>query len=287
MTALDPVIAQLAVPAAATVIVAALIRLIGGTGTGTRAAAFGVPVGLIAGYALLPGVPWTPPVAAADKLIWLALGGGLLGLLVDVTGRGRAVVPILGFLWPMVAIAWLVGPTILSVGEATLYRYAGVAVALGLIIVRLNQIGGGASGFAGPVTATAITGGLSAVAFVSGDSGVAAVGFPLAAAGLGWMVCNWPTWRFAFGAAGLLGGTGTALALAAYAVLFTSSNSSLYLIALAAVLVEPLARAWTGRRALTKAEAIQPIALAILGAIPAALAVGLAVYAPGLVPSLF
>ncbi|NQW10936.1 MAG: hypothetical protein HQ481_13785 [Alphaproteobacteria bacterium] len=281
----DPLIAQLAVPVAATVIAVVLIRLMGGAGAGARAAAFGVPIGLIAGYAVLPGLPWTPPVEAADKLIWLALGGGLLGLLVDVSVHGRVIASILGFLWPAVAIAWLVGPAIFTADEATLYRYAEVAVVLGVITVRLNQIG--ASGFTGSAAAAVIAAGLGALAFVSGGSVATAIGFPLAAAGLGWLMCNWPAWRFPFGVAGLLGGTGTAMALAAHAALFTTTNSSLILIVLAAVLVEPLARAWVARNALAKAEAAQPLAFAVLVAIPAAIAVVLALFAPDIVPSIF
>lgn len=281
----DPLIAQFVIPVAVTILVAALIRVVGGPGTGARAAAFGVPVGLIAGYAVFPGLPWAPPVAAADKLLWLALGGGLVGLLVDVTARGRVAAPILGFLWPAVAIAWLVGPSILSADQAALYRYGEVAVVLGLIAVRLQRIG--RSGFAGPVTAMAIAAGLGVLAMVSGGGVATAVGFPLASAGLGWLACNWPSWRLPFGAAGLLGGTCTALALAAHAALFTEANTSLILMVLAAVLVEPLARSWVARQSLIKAEAVQPFAFAVLVALPSAIAVLLALYAPDLVPSIF
>jgi len=281
----DLFLARLAVPVAATVVAALLVGLLGRRTDAAGAVAVAVPIGLIAGYGVDPGWSWAPPTAAMDKLAWLALGGGLLGLAIDLGTRGRIAATLAALLWPAVGMAWLGGPALLNGEDANLYRFGEVSLVLGLLLARLVQVSD--DRLQGPVTAAVVAAGVACLGLVSGEPGLAAVGLPLAAAGLGWLACNWPRRRFGFGSAGLLGGSGIAMALAGDAALLTPVNATLVLIVLSAILVQPAVPAVTARFPRLAGQAVRPLVTAVVLAVPSAFAVLLAWLAPGLIPSLY
>lgn len=282
----DYLLARLVVPVAAAILATLALGLGGRRSDAARAVvAVAVPVGLIAGYATHPGWPWAPPTAAIDKLAWLALGGALLGTAIDLGTRGRAVATLAGLFWPAVGLAWLGGPALLEGGGPNPYRFFEVSLVLGLLMARLAQLSDDRQ--QGPVTAGVIAAGLACLGLVSGVPGLAAIGLPLAAAFLGWLACNWPRRRFQFGAAALLGGSGTAMALAGNAALLTPVNATLVLLALSAILLQPAAPALAARVGFLSAPALRPLVTALVVAVPPATAVLLAWLAPGLIPSLY
>jgi len=281
----DTYLARLVVPVVTTVLVAVLVRLIGGRTEAARIASIAVPVGLIAGYAVQPGWPWAPPTGATDKLAWLALGGGLLGLAIDLATRGRLLAIIAALVWPAVGIAWLGGADLLNGQGSNLYRFGEVSLVLGLLLARLGQLSG--DGLQGPVTASVVAVGIACLGLVSGEPGLAAIGLPLAACGFGWLACNWPRRRFGFGAAGLLGGSGVALVLAGDAALLTPVNGTLVLVALTALVLQPVVPALARRVPALASPALRPLATAVVVAVPSAVAVLIAWLTPGLVPSLY
>lgn len=285
MPTTDLILTRLAVPAVATVLAVLLVRFAGGRSDAARTAAVAVPLGLIAGYAAAPGWPWVPPTAAMDKLAWLALGGGLLGLAIDLGTRGRIAAIVAALLWPAVGMAWLGGPELLNGEGSSLYRFGEVALVLGLLLARLGQLS--ADGVQGPVAAAVIAAGIACLGLVSGAPGLAAIGLPLAAAGLGWLACNWPRRRFGFGAAGLLGGSGVALVLAGNAALLSPVNATLVLLVLSAVLFQPAVPAIAARLPGLAGPAMRPLVAVLVLATPSAIAVLLAWLAPGLIPSLY
>ncbi|GHD49818.1 hypothetical protein GCM10017083_22610 [Thalassobaculum fulvum] len=285
MPSTDTYLARLVVPLAVTVAVAVLVRLIGGRNEAARIASVAVPAGMIAGYAVQPGWPWTPPTEAIDKLAWLALGGGLLGLAIDLGTRGRILTIMAALAWPAVGIAWLGGPELLNGQDSSLYRFGEVSLVLGLLLARLGQLSG--DGLQGPVTAAVVAGGVACLGLVSGAPELAAIGLPLAACGLGWLASNWPRRRFGFGAAGLLGGSGVALVLAGNAALLTPANGTLVLLALSALLFQPVVPALARRVPALASPALRPLATAVVVAVPSAVAILIAWLVPGLVPALY
>lgn len=285
MTLTDPLIATLAVPAVLTIALALILRLIGGAGAGARIASFGLPVAVVVSIAILPGLSPTPPVSALEKLVWLAAVGGLLGVLIDLVTQARLIAGIVAFVWPLLAVLWLSGIDLDTAADSALYRVGEASVVAGLFLARLHQIGD--TNLNGPIVTAVIAAGLGVLAMVTGPGYGATLGVPMAAAGFGWLVCNWPNRRLPFGAAGEIGAGGVTLALAAVMVHQGKVPVVLVLLVLSAVLVEPLARRFVAASPLTKAEAVQPIALAVLTALPAALAVLLAMYAPALVPRIY
>lgn len=291
MTLTDPLIATLVVPVLVTVAAALLLRLIGGAGTGARIADFGIPVGLIVAVALLPGLAPTPPVTMMEKLVWLAAAGGLVGLLVEMVTQTRFISALLAFFWPFLAVVWTSGIDVTAIisGETPAhqfpYRVFEVSAVAGLIVGRMHQIA--EIELCAPVALTVIAAGLGVLGLVTGPSYAWAIGLPLAAAGLGWVICNWPNRRLPFGSPGEIGGSAVAIALAAVMVYQAHLPVVLVLLVLSALAIEPLARRFVATNALTKSDAVRPIALAAILALPAVLAVILALYAPALIPDLY
>ncbi len=291
MTLTDPLIATLAVPVLVTVIAAVLLRLLGGAGLGGRIAALGIPLAVVVSVALLPGLSPTPPVTAMEKLVWLAAAGGLLGVLIEMVTSTRLISGIAVFFWPFLAVVWISGIDVGAVvsgetaGHPFPYRVFEVSAVAGLVTARLHQIA--EIELETPVVMAVIAAGLGSLALVSGVGYASAIGLPLAAAGLGWLVCNWPNRRLPFGGPGEIGGVGTAVALAAVLVYQARVPVFLVLLVLSALALEPLARRFVATSALTKAEAVRPLALALILALPAALAVVLAAFAPALVPVIY
>jgi hypothetical protein len=285
MTLTDPLIATLALPVAVTVALAVALRLLGGVGIGARLASFGVPAAVVVSVAVLPGLAPTPPVTVLEKLVWLAAIGGLLGVLIEMVTSMRLITGIVAFVSPLLAVAWVYGIDLTGGSGEFPYRAVEVAVVAGLLNARLHQIS--RVEVSAPITTAVIAAGLAAVALVTGPAYASAVGLPLAAAGIGWLVCNWPTRRLPWGAPGEVGAGGAVMALAAVLAYAAAIPVFLVLLVLMVLAIEPLARRFVAANALTKSDAVRPIAFAAIVALPAVLAVVLALYAPALVPRLY
>lgn len=280
MTLTDPLIARLAVPVLVTIVAAVLVRLLGGSGT--RAVSFGLPAGVIAAYAVLPGWPWAPPTAPLDQIAWFVVAGTLAGLGIDIMTRGRMMPTLIALFWPALAIAYLAGFEWPAGPDRNLYRYGEASVVLGLLLARMEQIRD--TGISAPVGGAVVAAGLGAVAWVSGLPQTAMFAFTMAAAGLGWVLCNWPSRRLAFGATGLLGWGGAVMALAGHLALSTEVNGFIVLIVLLGLVIEPLAQGVVAGNRFTRSDAVAPLAAAVLIAIPAVISVVLVLYAPRALP---
>lgn len=291
MTLTDPLIATLAVPVLLAIIIAMLLRLAGGPGTGARIAAFGVPVGLVVAVALLPGLSPTPPVTVMEKLVWMAAAGGLLGMLIEMVTQTRFISALAAFFWPFLAVVWAASIDVGAVvsGETPAgqfpYRVFEVSAVAGLLVGRLHQIA--EVELSAPVSIMVIAAGLGVLGMIAGPGYASAIGLPLAAAVLGWIVCNWPNRRLPFGAPGEIGGGAVAIALAAVMVYQARIPVVLVLLVLSALALEPLARRFVATNPLTRSEAVRPLALAVILALPAGLAVVLALFAPALIPDIY
>ncbi|MFX4222853.1 MAG: hypothetical protein ACMVO3_18920 [Thalassobaculum sp.] len=291
MTLTDPLIASLAVPVLVTVLAAMLLRLVGGAGTGARIATFGIPVALVVAVALLPGLAPTPPVTVMEKLVWMAAAGGLLGMLIEMVTQTRFISAFAAFFWPFLAVVWTSGIDVTAIvsGETPAhqfpYRVFEVSAVAGLIVGRLHQIA--EVELSAPVAVMVVAAELGVLGLVTGPGYAWAIGLPLAAAGLGWIACNWPNRRLPFGAPGEIGGGALAVALAAVMVYQARIPVILVVLVLSALALEPLARRFVAANALTKSDAVRPIALAAILALPAALAVVLALFAPALIPDIY
>ena len=280
MNLTDPLIARLAVPVLVTIVVAVLVRLLGGTGT--RAASIGLPAGVIAAYAVLPGWPWAPPTETLDQVAWFVVAGTLAGLGIDIMTRGRLAPTFVGLFWPALAIAYLVGFEWQTGVDRNLYRYGEASVVLGLVLARMEQIRD--TGISAPVGGAVVAAGLGAVAWVSGLPETAMFAFVMAVAGLGWILCNWQTRRLSLGATGLLGWGGAIMALAAHLALTSEVNGFIVLLVLLGLVVDPLAQGVVAGNRFTRTDAVAPLAKAILIAVPSAIAVALVLYAPHVLP---
>ncbi len=281
----DPLIAQLGLPVAVTLLAAVLIRLLGGPSLGARTAALSLPLALVAALVVSPGLAPSPPVTPLGKLAWLALGAGLLGVLIEFAARTRLVTGVIAALLPALAIVWVGGIDVTTAGDPVLYKIGEIGVVAGLAAARLHQIAN--RELDAPITGAVMAAGLGALALVTGPGYGTALGWPLAAAGLGWLICNWPNKRLPFGAPGDLGANALIVALGAVMVHEAGVNAILVLLVLAALVMQPAAHRIVAANGLTNSDAVRPIAFAVLVAIPPAVAVALALFAPGVVPSIY
>jgi len=282
MLQIDTRLSMTVVPIVVTVVVAVLIRLI--AGPGRRAPALAMPIAAVAAYVAVIGWRWSPPATWVEQIAWLTIAGGLAGLALDLATRGRVLATLLALVWPAVTVAMLTGFEVPS-AQSELYRLGELSVVLGAALGRLHHIRD--HGQSSVVTGSVIAGGLAALGWVTGAHTVFVLGLILASSGLGWILCNWPNRRLHLGAAGMIGWGGAIMALMASTALRGEVNSLLLLLVLAAVLVEPLARPLVLRNAMTRGEAIAPLALAVLVAIPGTVAVLLQLFAPEVLPRIW
>jgi hypothetical protein len=249
-------------------------------------AGLGVAAGLLLAFVQLRGAPSLPPNSAPEKLFYLIALAGLIGVALDLLGRppvGR-----LAFvLFPAICLAWfslrplLAGPDVGLLIKLAL-MWAGAAIVLWQICVATAR--GGALAGAILIIATAI-----------GAAGVAAlapfIGVTLLCAAVAAVAGAMALWAYGvrllvgapmtIGATSLLGAAGGLVAIVLLLVLFTASASMagaalLIAVPFAGLVVERLLLGGgIGRRI------FGPVVLAVIAAVPAAGAIGLAYLTPG------
>lgn len=186
-----------------------LARLLAGKDVGARLAGAGPAAGFILAYAAVVGSHGVPVPFADHKALALALMGVVVGILLDTEGwagrRQRAVVIAIG----VALLGWVVAHAVLRTDPGPqrnlIVAYAAAAI---LVFVRTTKVGGSA--------------GTVPVQLVVASIGVAAMA--LAAAGLGFVVWNWPAVRFNPGPALVLGMVTPLLALAGTLMLDRDSS---------------------------------------------------------------
>jgi len=82
----NPVFQTVVAPFTVALILAAVLRLVGGSGCGAAIMGIAIAVGFLVGYGLFEGVPSFPPLASKQKVFYLAALGGLVGLALDLKG---------------------------------------------------------------------------------------------------------------------------------------------------------------------------------------------------------
>ncbi len=266
----NPLFFSAVVPLCAALAAAGLIRLLGGTDRGAGLAVVGAGIGFLVAYFLVFGAPTYPPRASTHKMPYLAVGGVLIGFALEALRPAPAVVRGAALAWIAVGILWL--------AESQLRRggiVLPVTVTAGGLIAgwRLTRQDG--QTLAAPLMILLATIGLSAIAFIATSASIAQTCAALAAALGGYMLWNWPKFRFPFGAAGVVGVGATAIFLGSQMALYTRANEW----ALAILLLVPFAdlafrRIGPGQG--TVGNLVAPLVIGIACAIPAIAAVAVA-----------
>lgn len=266
------------VPLVVAFLAAGVLRLALGAGRGPQAASAAAGVGFLVAYLLTLGLPPWPPSGALQKLAYVAAAGLAIGLLLDLLRAGVIWARLLGVLALVAALAWVFESQVRQADPRALLQPALLAAGGALALWRVA--GQRAQGVAPAVAVIVAALGLAGVALVSASLSIAQLAGALAAAVGGFALWSWPVARFPFAAGGNFAALIPLLALAAVTTLLTKAPVwalAPLLLVFFADLVSSRLPAGSGRWR----EALQPVYLAVIAAIPAALAVGLAVYAAG------
>ncbi len=238
---------------------------------GLRMAGAAMGLAFLLSYGLIFGWSPFPPVSSAQRLPYLVLCGLLLGAWLDYIGAGRGLMRLAALIWPALIIGWLSWRQLSSGGLDVIITAALLWLAGAFILILQDVAGqsGAGEGGAKPHTALLIgTIGASGIAFL-GSAATAAQAFGvLAAATGGFLLWNWPRARHPFGAAAVLGGTGTFVALAASLVLFSEASRA----ALGILILSFLSPRMIGLSPFANRPALGPFTTGLVSVLLAALA---------------
>jgi hypothetical protein len=245
-----------------------------------------VAAGLLTAFVQLRGIPPLPPNSAPEKLFYLIMLAGLIGVALDLLGHPPGIGRLTFVLFPAICLTWfnlrplLAHPDVVLLIKLAL-MWAGAAIVLWLVWVA-NARGG------------ALAGAILILATAVGAAGVAAlapfIGVTLLCASVASVAGALALWAYGvrllvgapmtIGATSLLGAAGGLVASVLLLVLFTDSASTAGAAVLIAVpfvglVAEPLLLdGGIGRRV------FGPVILTVVAAVPAAAAIGLAYLAP-------
>ena len=250
-------------------------------------AGLGVAAGLLLAFVQLRGVPSLQPNSAPEKLFYLIALAGLIGVALDLLGRPPVIGRLAFVLFPGICLAWfslrplLAGPDVgLLIKLALLW--AGAAIVLWQICVATARGG-------------AVAGAILIIGTAIGAAGVAAlapfIGVTLLCAAVAAVAGAMALWAYGvrllvgapmtMGATSLLSAAGGLVATVLLLVLFTASASMAGAALLIAVPFTGLVVDWLSRGGGIGGRIFGPVVLAVVAAVPAAGAIGLAYLAPG------
>lgn len=209
----NPAVQSLALPLLVALLVAGLLRLAGGRQKGTLLAAAGIGAGFLAGNLAVLGLPHWPPLAALQKLPYVAAAGIVAGLVLDLRQIGRKGRIIAVFAAALLVVGWVGWPVITSGDGDEVVAFALLWLLSSGVMVSLGRPGGQATGPAVMLCAAAI--GIAVLIVLSDSTSAAQLAVGFAAACIGFFALAWPLGGLAFAASGQLGAGLALLALVA------------------------------------------------------------------------
>ena len=245
-----------------------LTGCIGGT-IGDRAAGSSIGLAFIIAYLSILGWPPLSPRSSLHKIVYLALIGLLLGVVLDFL-IDRVPIRAVGLIWPGVVLAWLGAPQLLGLEVHGLARFVLVWLAGAFMFDRLLALR--EAKIVAP-TMVLVTGiGMSAIALIGAAASLSQLAAAVAAATGGFLLWNWPKQRYPFSMVALFGAASALFSIAATIVLFTRA-STLALAILLGIFVAGLLRA---RLPFVDRPVWGPVAFGLIAMIPMLLAVAAA-----------
>ena len=247
--------------------------LTGGIGgmIGVRAAGCAIALAFVIAHLSILGWPPLPPRSSLQKLVYIALIGLLLGVVLDLLIDRVPVRPV-ALVWPGVILAWLgwqqlLGFEVLDLARLVLLWFAGAFVFDRLLSLRAAEI-------VAPTMVLVAGIGMSAIAMIGNAASLSQLAAAAAAATAGFLLWNWPKQRYPFSMAALFGAASALFGVGATIVLFTRA-SSLALAILLGIFAAGFIRA---RLPLADRPVWGPIAFGVAAAIPMLLAVAAAFF---------
>ncbi len=263
----DPIVQSAVAPLLVAAVLTGLIGLGLGRAVGPKIAAAAIPIAFLASCWATIGLPAFPPVSSSQKIVCIVGLGAVAGVILDLI-RGndkiRWIAPLAG---AGVIAAWLGWRYFTAPDAAALVTLAALWLAGAAILMGSQEAR--SYGAAPAVTLLIAAIGVSLIALAGSSASFAQLSGGLAAATGGFLLWNWPKSRFSFGWAGLFGGTGALLSLAAALVLFTSASKLALILILPAFFADRLA----AHLPLADRPVFAPFVLAAVCLVPVTLAV--------------
>jgi hypothetical protein len=242
------------------------IRFSLGQSRGHNFAVSAVGITYLVTYIVLFGWLPFPPIASGQKIAYLALFALIVGLLLDLRPEARFYQRLVAIVWPGIVVGWL-GWRQLSTLSSDVLLNSGLLWLAGIFILLQLFRNRGPTPESSIIVLVAVSG--ASLVALFGASGSVGQQFGVVAAAMGgFILWNWPTPRFSFGALGAVGIGGTLMALATQTVLFTDASK----IALAIILVVFLTPLLTDRFRFAERPALRVVVFGFVAAIPAILA---------------
>lgn len=239
---------------------------------GRALAPAGIALAFLALFVLVVGLPAFPPPSSMGKLFWSVAAGLALGLAADTLGiTGRAASAAVAA-WLVLALGWIAGP---ALDSAASFVPLAVLLAVGAWIAVTGASPSGEARPAAPAAVLlALTLAVGVTALIGSSASLAQLGLGLTAATGGFLLWNWPRERHVWGVSGRVA-LGLPLLLAAILALYTQVQAATLLLALPALLAEPLRR----RLPIPDAgfgPALRTVAVTVLAVLPALAAIAAA-----------
>ena len=255
-----------------------IFNLIGGPRWGVRLASAAVIVTLLIAVLQLLGMPPWLPRTGMQKLPYVVFIGLLLGIGLETQPQKPTQVLALGLVWLALVHLWLAWPQLRNPTLSLIVQFGALLAIAALIFWRMVSV---REQDLTPVVMTLLAAiGVAGVAFLSGSLSIAQLSAALAAALGGFALWSWPKLRFPFGTVGIVGVGSALLALAAL-TLFLTDASPIALTMLVLVFFANTVSARLTPKTENLRGVLDPVFLALVAAIPVALAMVLAqVYAP-------
>lgn len=270
----DPVTQTAIMPLFVGFVVAGILRLVGGESRGPVLAVLSVVAAFLGAYVLILGTPPWPPRGAIQKIAYVALIGGAVGLVFDLFPKLRAQSGLAALAGVAAILIWLAWSRL---GDFGLNRESASALAVaasGLIL--LVRLGGkvGEAQTAG-VLSLVYALGAGAVALIGNSASLAQLCFAAGAGIGGFMLWNWPIARFPFGFTAIFGVVGALVAMAVQMAIFTRASVPALLVLTLVPFADLAARPFQISGGVF-GRALQPVFVGIAAAIVAGAAVGMA-----------
>jgi hypothetical protein len=283
----NPVVQAVIGPFVVAFLVIGASRLVGWRTGSEVLAGLGVAAGLLVAFVQLRGIPSLPPNSAPEKLFYLTLLAGLIGVALDLLGPPPLIRRLAFVLYPAICLAWFsLRPLLASSDVGLLIKLAPMWVGAAIVLWQISVATERGGALAGTIIILATAVGAAGVAALAPFIGVALLCASIAA-----VTGALALWAYGerllvgrpmtIGATSLLGAAGALVATVLLLVLFTASVSMagaalLIAVPLAVLVAEPLLLGGhIGPRV------FGPVLLTVVAAVPAAGAIGLAYVTPG------
>ncbi|WP_432697402.1 hypothetical protein ACQUQP_03360 [Marinobacterium sp. YM272] len=234
----NPLIQSAVLPLLLSLGLTGLLRLVLGASLGIRLASASLVLSFLACQALIQ-MPVFPPRSSAQKLPYLVAGAALLGILIDSLDLKPRVQQIVMAVLALTSIGWLLGGRFDRIDVAGWMLlpmlFAAAMLAQQRCIARRDTLDGG-------ILLLLASAGVGAITLIGASASMGQIAFALMAAIGGFLLWNWPKWRFPFAATAQLSVITALLTLSTQMLFFTKANGWALLLLLPLLLVDRLGR---------------------------------------------